>query len=74
MYVVPAEANNPGGYRFRVKDLYSEFNAASWLVNNGVYRPAGPVDYINQNVTTNSTKRSIETYENYDESLRGAII
>ncbi|TKA82725.1 hypothetical protein B0A55_01281 [Friedmanniomyces simplex] len=79
MYVVPAEANNAGGYRFRVKDLYSEFNAAAWLVNNGVYRPAGPVDYINQNTTANSTttttiKRSLESFENYDESLRGAMI
>ncbi|TKA67320.1 hypothetical protein B0A55_09068 [Friedmanniomyces simplex] len=80
MYVVPAEANNAAGHRFRVKDLYSEFNAAAWLVNNGVYRPAGPVDYINQNTTANSTtttttiKRSLESFENYDESLRGAMI
>jgi len=70
MSVVPAEANNPLGYRFRIKTLYSEFNAAAWLVNNGVYRPNGTVDYINQNTTT-VAKRSLE---HFDESLRGPAI
>ncbi|KAK5729570.1 hypothetical protein LTR17_011873 [Elasticomyces elasticus] len=77
MSVVPAEANNPSGYRFRIKVLYSEFNAAAWLVNNGIYRPAGPVDYIVKNNTNTTTpvKRSMtEMYEFYDESLRGAAI
>ncbi|KAK3617626.1 hypothetical protein LTR56_025173 [Elasticomyces elasticus] len=75
MSVVPAEANNPSGYRFRIKVLYSEFNAAAWLVNNGIYRPAGPVDYIVKTNTTTPVKRSMaELYEHYDESLRGAAI
>ncbi|KAK3663333.1 hypothetical protein LTR22_005740 [Elasticomyces elasticus] len=75
MSVVPAEANNPSGYRFRIKVLYSEFNAAAWLVNNGIYRPAGPVDYIVKTNTTTPVKRSMaEMYEHYEESLRGAAI
>ncbi|KAK3109726.1 hypothetical protein LTR53_016694 [Teratosphaeriaceae sp. CCFEE 6253] len=69
MHVVPAEPNNPGGYRFRIKELYSEFNAAAWLVNLGVFVPNGTVDYINKNATA---KRSVTL--DFDETLRGAMI
>lgn len=64
---MPAEEGNI--YNFRIKNLYSEFNAAAWLVNLGVFTPAGPVNYFN---TTNATmtKRAIS----YDPSLRGAMI
>jgi hypothetical protein len=71
LHVVPAEANNPGGYRFRIQTLYSEFNAAAWLVNNGVYTPAGKVDYINKNGTV--VKRSFGE-DTFDASLRGPAI
>ncbi|KAF2773363.1 hypothetical protein EJ03DRAFT_371290 [Teratosphaeria nubilosa] len=38
---VPAEAGNL--YNYRIKTLYSEFNTAAWLVNNGVFKPAANV-------------------------------
>ncbi|KAH9845734.1 hypothetical protein Tdes44962_MAKER01165 [Teratosphaeria destructans] len=38
---VPAEAGNT--YNYRIKTLYSEFNTAAWLVNNGVFKPAANV-------------------------------
>ena len=74
---MPAEEGNK--YKFRVKDIYSEFNAAAWLVNLGVFRPNGTIDYF---TSTNSTtdikttapaRRSID-YDNFDASLRGAAI
>jgi hypothetical protein len=36
METVPDKDNS---YGFRIKVLYSEFNAAAWLVNNGVFTP-----------------------------------
>jgi len=42
MNVVPAEPENTE-YNWRIKTLYSEFNAAAWLVNLGVFVPDGPV-------------------------------
>jgi hypothetical protein len=36
METVPDADNS---YGFRIKVLYSEFNAAAWLVNNGVFTP-----------------------------------
>ncbi|KAF2721994.1 hypothetical protein K431DRAFT_312170 [Polychaeton citri CBS 116435] len=40
---IPAEADNPGGYKYRIHTLYSEFNSAAWLVNLGVFKPNGTV-------------------------------
>jgi hypothetical protein len=37
LVTVPDSENS---YGFRVKELYSEFNAAAWLVNNGVFTPS----------------------------------
>ncbi|KAI5363659.1 hypothetical protein Slin15195_G093120 [Septoria linicola] len=37
LVTVPDAENS---YGFRVKELYSEFNAAAWLVNNGVFTPS----------------------------------
>jgi hypothetical protein len=37
----PAEEGNP--YNYRIHTLHSEFNTAAWLVNLGVFKPAGPV-------------------------------
>lgn len=37
----PAEEGNP--YKYRIHTIYSEFNAAAWLVNLGVFVPEGPV-------------------------------
>lgn len=45
------DANNSFG--FRVKTLFSEFNAAAWLVNLGVFTP----------VPRNTTKRGVEDDE-----------
>lgn len=50
-----AESNNPLGYKYRIHTLYSEFNTAAWLVNNGVFTP-GP----NVTVTPVPAKRDIE--------------
>jgi len=73
MHVVP---NTEGGdkYKFRIKELYSEFNAAAWLVNLGVFTPTGSVDYFSTANATNTTatRRSID-YD-FDASLRGAMI
>ncbi|KAK3669588.1 hypothetical protein LTR78_010526 [Recurvomyces mirabilis] len=79
MHVVPSpeaiQTYNGVTYNWRIKELYSEFNAAAWLVNLGVFVPAGPVDYINKaNATNTTTKRSVDDYEHFDASLRGAMI
>lgn len=73
MHVVPAEESNES-YNFRIKELYSEFNAAAWLINLGVFVPEGPVDYINAaNSSSNATvaKRGVDSF---DASFRGAAI
>ena len=53
METVP-DSNN--SYGFRIKVLYSEFNAAAWLVNLGVFTPAAQV----ANATTQTSKRDVE--------------
>ena len=37
----PAEVGNE--YNYRIHTIYSEFNTAAWLVNLGVFNPAGEV-------------------------------
>lgn len=39
LHTIPATDNE---YGFRIETLYSEFNAAAWLVNLGVFTPAPP--------------------------------
>ncbi|KAK5131137.1 hypothetical protein LTR08_001285 [Meristemomyces frigidus] len=70
LYVVPAEEGSQ--YNFRIKDIYSEFNTAAWLVNMGVFKPAGAVDYLNS--TTGTPSRRSLNYDHFDASLRGAAI
>ena len=43
---IPAEPDNPLGYNYRIHTLWSEFNTAAWLVNNGVFTPDAPVTPI----------------------------
>ncbi|KAK5110205.1 hypothetical protein LTR62_006201 [Meristemomyces frigidus] len=79
MHVVPSteavQTYNGVTYNWRVKELYSEFNAAAWLINLGIFVPPGPVDYINAANATNATaKRSVDDYEHFDASFRGAAI
>lgn len=38
--MVKTVPDTENSYGFRVKELYSEFNAAAWLVNNGVFTPS----------------------------------
>lgn len=68
MSVVPAEEGSQ--YDFRIKEIYSEFNSAAWIVNLGLFTPAGPVNYLNVTNTTITARRSIS----YDPSLRGPMI
>ncbi|EMC95033.1 hypothetical protein BAUCODRAFT_72601, partial [Baudoinia panamericana UAMH 10762] len=67
--LIPADDNSLG---WRVRTLYSEFNTAAWLVNLGVFKPAGKVDYINVANTTNTTVKRSE--EDYDFEWRGSMI
>jgi hypothetical protein len=48
----PAEEGNE--YDYRIHTIYSEFNSAAWLVNLGVFVPAGEVTPVP------ASKRSIE--------------
>ena len=57
------EAEDGAKYNFRIKTIYSEFNAAAWLVNLGVFTPAAS--------TANSTAAAKRSLGN---SLRGNII
>ncbi len=41
MLLQPAEEGNE--YNYRIHTIYSEFNSAAWLVNLGVFTPAGPI-------------------------------
>ncbi|KAK4547839.1 hypothetical protein LTR36_010558 [Oleoguttula mirabilis] len=66
--VVPAEAGSE--YNFRINNIYSEFNTAAWIVNLGLFTPAGPVNYLNATNTTSTAKRAIS----FDPSLRGPMI
>ncbi|KAF2206753.1 hypothetical protein CERZMDRAFT_115585 [Cercospora zeae-maydis SCOH1-5] len=53
--VVVPDTNNT--YGFRVKELYSEFNAAAWLVNNGVFTPSAVTTSNFPEATANPAKR-----------------
>ncbi|KXL47726.1 MAG: hypothetical protein FE78DRAFT_87977 [Acidomyces sp. 'richmondensis'] len=55
---VPAEDGNP--YNYRIHTLYSEFNAAAWLVNLGIFVPEGPVTPVP------ASKRSVQSIEKRD--------
>nr|OQO32094.1 hypothetical protein B0A51_00632 [Rachicladosporium sp. CCFEE 5018] len=58
-------------YGFRVKTLFSEFNAAAWLVNNGVFKPNGTFSPVGVDPTPapKPAKRAV-----FDDSLRGPAI
>jgi len=43
---IPAEEGNT--YPYRIHTIYSEFNAAAWLVNLGIFKPEGPVTPVPQ--------------------------
>lgn len=49
---IPAEEGNT--YPYRIHTIYSEFNAAAWLVNLGVFVPEGPVTPVP------ASKRSVD--------------
>ena len=40
-----------GGYKYRIHTLWSEFNTAAWLVNNGVFTPDAPVTPVPEQET-----------------------
>jgi hypothetical protein len=68
---IPASDNQ---YGFRVKNLFSEFNAAAWLVNNGVFKPNGTVSPVGVapvllSATSKPAKRDLE-----GNDLRGPAI
>lgn len=53
------DSNNT--YGFRVKELYSEFNAAAWLVNNGVFTPSAVTTSNFPEATAPPQKRTHES-------------
>ena len=58
--VVKTVPDTENSYGFRVKELYSEFNAAAWLVNNGVFTPSAVTTSNPPTATpTGNAKRSI---------------
>lgn len=57
--VTVPDSNNT--YGFRVKELYSEFNAAAWLVNNGVFTPSAVTTSNFPEATAPPQKRTHES-------------
>ncbi|KAK3691213.1 hypothetical protein LTR37_018801 [Vermiconidia calcicola] len=59
---IERERAEAGGYKYRIHTLWSEFNTAAWLVNNGVLEVEAPVTPVPENnESSRSVKRSPPT-------------